>query len=521
MRKTVLTIAAIIIASVSAFSQSVTETRRIKTTALQIYENYKVVMSGLYSRGTYTEDNFMVLFESEALMYNDILPDNNPQQLSPSEYFRKFQANIMRIYPAFSDFKMGEPESKGNKWQIECNFARKTKFRTQKDMRYPEWSFSYTITIEMDKRYDTDKKVYGNAKIVSVNVENPLTGFFIIENQENMPLVTKSGEILKDWDEEYQSRIFPENKWKIYDIRVHESGKNDNIFTYSKDRFSKNRTDVHFYQPNVQRFKKNIFGIGVNYSPDAFTFGHKMSEANTKNFKDITYINSDAWSLSLFYGKQITHKGKSTVFANIGLDLNKYSHEYDGNNYAECDTVDADKDHYLRKITIDSLNEKINIFSASVPLSVQYLYQLTQTKKPVFLSFELGVFAEYALSSKSTYNINANYRGLYRQYFGVEFEHYLDFGKSDNVPQKKEWDRMFDVGIFGGVGLWFAMNESNLLKFNISYKHSFKPPLGYEENYIISCDKNKASYKSLLRSTEQGMQNIGIGISWVRTIGGK
>jgi len=57
MRKTILTIATILFVYVSAFSQSVTETRRIKTTALQVYENYKVVMSGLYSNSPYTEDN--------------------------------------------------------------------------------------------------------------------------------------------------------------------------------------------------------------------------------------------------------------------------------------------------------------------------------------------------------------------------------------------------------------------------------------------------------------------------------
>jgi len=151
MKKIVLTIATIIIAQVSTFSQSVTETRQIKTTALQMYENYKVVMAGLHSNSAYVEDNFMALFESDAVIYNDILPNNNPQQLSPFAYFKKFKANINRIYPAFSDFKMGEPVSVGNRWQIKCYFTRRTKFKTQKEMKYPEWSFNYTMTIEMNK----------------------------------------------------------------------------------------------------------------------------------------------------------------------------------------------------------------------------------------------------------------------------------------------------------------------------------------------------------------------------------
>ena len=515
MRKTILTIAAVIIAYVSVFSQSVTETRRIKTTALQIYENYKVVMSGLYSRSAYTEDNFMALFDSEAMIYNDILPDNNPPQLYPSDYYEKFKVRINRIYPVFRDFKMGEPISKGSKWQIECHFARATRFRTQKDMKYPEWSFSYTITIEMEKRYDTDKKVYENAKIVSVDVDNPLKGFFIIENEDSIPLVTKSGEILEDWDEEYQSRIFPENKWKIYDISVLKSG-NDNIFAYSKSKFVKNQTDAHFYKPNIQRFKKDIFGIGINYSPVAM--GNKMSDVNAKNFKYIEHSISDALSLSLFYGKQIAHKEKSTVFFNFGLDFNKYSHKYGGDNDTTYQTVDTDGDRYLRKIKIDNLKEEINIISVSVPLSIQYLYELTeQTKNPIFFSCELGVFAGYVIPSNSKYSIDPKYSGVYEQYFGVEFKHYYDYGEFEKIKGEQELSKSFDGGIFGGIGLWFALNESNLLKFSISYKHSFNSPLEYKENYIISCDK--ASYQSLLHSTKQGVQNIGIGISWVKTIG--
>ena len=210
----------ILIATVSAFSQSVTETRHIKTTALQIYENYKVVMSGLHSRSSYTEDNFMALFERSAEIYNDIVPNNQPHQLSPTEYFTKFKASINRIYPDFSDFRMGEPVTAGNEWQIKCYFTRKTRFRTQNYLNYPEWSFNYTMTIEMDKSYNSANKVYENAKIVSIEVDNPLEKFFVIENKENIPLTTKSGEALKDWDEEYQSRIFPENKWKINDIQV-------------------------------------------------------------------------------------------------------------------------------------------------------------------------------------------------------------------------------------------------------------------------------------------------------------
>jgi len=521
MKKIILTIAAIGIASVSAFSQSVTETRHIKTTALQIYENYKVVMSGLYSKGAYTEDNFMALFDNSAILYNDILPDNNPQKLSPANYYAKFKASINRIYPDFSDFKMEEPVSVGDKWQIKCNFTRGTRFKTLKDMNYPEWSFNYTMTIEMDKKYDTNKKVYESAKIVNVDVKNPLKGFFILENKENMSFAAKSGETLKDWDAEYNSRIFPEDKWKIHEIQVSDSNSNKNFFGYSKSSFSKNRTDAHFYQPDIQRFKKNIFGIGVKFSQIAM--GNNTSGANAENFKE-----NNALSFSLFYGKQIAQGDKSTWFFDIGLDLNWYSYKYSATNGAvpSKDPIQdiIDKDMYLPKINInDKLSESINVFSVSVPLSVQYLYQLSQSNKPVFLSFELGVFAEYILSSTSKDSPNVNYHGIYNTLFPdgssqtVEFDHYYDFGDNIPVDRNLKLASHFDYGILGGIGVWFTLDNSDLLKFNVLYKSGFNSSLKYTEDYNFS----KSSNISLSQSAKNTLQNIYFGISWVKTIGGK
>ena len=437
-----------------AKAQSVTETRHVKTTALQIYENYKVVMSDLYSKNDYTKDNFMALFDSKSVIYNDIIPSNNSTLLSPARYFENFKTNIKRIYPVFSDFRMGDPVSVDSKWQIKCYFTRRTRFRTQKDLNYPEWSFNYTMTVEMNKRYDDNKKVYENAKITSVEVDNPLKGFFIIENKENTPLVTKSGETLKDWDTEYQSRIFPEDKWKIKDIQVFEPDKD--IFGDDKTKYSKNRTDANFYQLSIQRLKKDIFGIGINYSPVAL--GNNTSETNIVNFKE-----SSALSFSLFYGKQIVHKEKSTVFFNAGLELNRYSYKF-------------------------STKENTNIFSVSVPLNVQYLYQLSSqhTKKPIFLSSELGVFAEHTLPATSKDSLK-----LYSR---------------------------FNYGILGGVGLWFTLDNSNLLKFDVSYRGGFNSLLRY---FPQGSKYNNGDDKQLPQSTNQSLQNIYFGISWVRTIGGK
>jgi len=518
MRTRILITAIILIFSISAFSQSVTEKRQIKTTALTMYENYKGEIRGLHSRSSITEDNFLALFDSKAKIYNDILPDNHSQQLSPADYFSIFRANINRIYPDFSDFKMGEPVSVGNKWQIKCNFTRATRFKTHKNMNYPEWSFNYSMTIEMDKSYNNSKKVYENAKIVNIEVDNPLGKFFVIENKDNIPLVTRFGKPITEWDKEYQSRIFTEKEWTIRDIQVSESNNLEKIFVYSTAQFVKNRDDELFYHIDIQRYMKNLFGISIKYC--MANMGNQFSEENAENFKNFEHL-SNATSFSFFYGKQLANKEKSTWFLNFGLDLNIYNHEYSGaNDTTTYYTDDVDGDYYWRKIIINSLHEKITNVTVSVPLSIQYLRQLTnQTKNPIFIAFEFGVFAETSLSLRSKYDLDVEYSGLYEKYFGVEFTHYYDFGSFPDESGNQKLNSYFNGGWFGSVGLWYALNNSNLLKLDVSYKYSFLPPSEYKSKYVIS--EKKDSYNSLIYSTNQGLRNVYFGVSWAKTIGGK
>ncbi|MDR0507081.1 MAG: hypothetical protein LBH32_09755 [Dysgonamonadaceae bacterium] len=519
MKKIVLTAAAIIIACISAFSQSLTEKRHVKTTALQVYENYKVVMSSLYGRDNYIEDNFMALFDDKALIYNDIVPVNTPSRLTPAKYFAKFRATVKRIYPEFSSFTMGEPVLAGGKWHIKCSFTRTTRFRTQTEMQYPQWTFHYTMTIKMEKKYDADKKVYRDAVITDIVVDKPLENYFILENKDNMSMLNvTSGEPVTGWDEEYHSRIFPESEWDISDIKISESGNIENVFDYSKSRFSKNRADEHFYQLKFIRFPKNIYGAGFNYSLGAL--GNKMSGENVENFPDIS-MKSSAFSFSVFYGKQIAQMGKAILFLNGGLDLSWYSYNYNGKYSTKYPATDDDDDgdDYTRKIEINSLKETITTFSPALSGSVEYVSQIGEkAKNPFFFSLKAGVFIEPTLSSKAEYNINADYHGIYDKYFEIEFDHYYDYGNFD-VKGKEDLDFNFNGGLILGAGLWYALNNSNLLKVEALCKIGFSSPLKYNKNYVIS--ENKDSYNSLLYSTNQGLRNIYLGFSWVKTINSK
>jgi hypothetical protein len=490
-----------------AFSQSVTETRIIKTTAIEIYEQYVSVMNKLYNGNVYNPDNFLSLFDEKATLYNDILPHNRMQQLSPQQYFDIFTQNIRMIYCKYDKLELKFPVRERDKWQIVCEFSREVRFKTKPGFYYPRYRFDYTVTLAMDTVYDDKNKVFANAKIQQIDVKKPLIDFFIIENADNYTLKYK-GKNLDDWDAEYNSCMFSAREVDINQITVAGSSYFNTL------KFTQNQENNHFF--DFRKAKKNLFGFGLNYSP-----GKSRNTLNPINFPNIKQTNR-ALSMEFFFGLQLATRGESTWFFNLKLGLNAYQNTFKGDYSTQYNAIDADNDPYLRKIRINSLEETVNNYSISLPLSIEYLVRISQNvMQPIFLSFEAGGYAEYRRWANNKFHFSASYTGLYDYYGGVEFDHYYDYGYFD-LSDREIFQSLtsqinpFDYGAFGSVGLWFAVNKSNLLKFNVMYKHGFQPPLKYRNDFVLS--ENYNHYKSLLQGVNRGLRNVFVGFSWVSTI---
>ncbi|MDR1372926.1 MAG: hypothetical protein LBJ17_07430 [Dysgonamonadaceae bacterium] len=373
MKKTVIISAIFAVLSLNfANSQTIKETRVIKTTAVEVYEKYSNLISKLSNGNAYNLDYFLDLFAENAVIYNDILPNNMPQEISPQEYFDFFTENIEMIYGDYSSFDLSFPALENGKWKVQCEFKKAIRFRTKKDFYYPKYEFMYKMTIEMDNEYNERYKIYKNAKITRIDVIEPLEGFFIVEKNNRYNL-TYENETIDGWDEENNSRLFQTPNFNVNRIVV-ESGD-----YFNPPTLVKNEADNHFY--DFKTIKKNLFGFGINCAPVGL--GNKISSTN---FSDIKSTNN-ALSLSLFYAWQLSHKQKSTWFLNLGLDLSLYNYNYKGDDYTEYQAIDADNDPYLRKIKITGLQEKAHNLGISLPLSFQYLYKISNSKKhPVFLS---------------------------------------------------------------------------------------------------------------------------------------
>ena len=229
-------------------------------------------------------------------------------------------------------------------------------------------------------------------------------------------------------------------------------------------------------------------------------------------------------SLDISYGLQIVHKNKSNLFFNINLELNAYQQIFRGTYYTQYQAIDSDGESYIRKINVPSLTEKIYHLSASLQPSFEYLLQITQGQHPIFISLEIGGYAEYRFWGANTFNLQADYSGLYNYFDGIEFDHYYDYGHfyldNEHISQNiKLKINAVDYGVFGSIGVWYAINADNILKIGIGYKHGFTSPFKYKNDFILS--KNYHTYESAVQTINQGLRNMFLGISWQRVIPAK
>ncbi|MDR1793593.1 MAG: hypothetical protein LBR36_09205 [Bacteroidales bacterium] len=523
IQKINLCLAMFFLSNMLVFSQSVTEVRIIKTTALDVYEQYVGIINKLNDGSVYNEDNFLHLFDENATIYSDILPDKDRKtqpKLSPQEYFDKFTKNIEMIYCKDTNFDLQFPSLEQNQWTIKCEFVRQIRFKAKKHKlqyrneckcEYPEWQFNYIITITMDTVYDSQNKKFKNAKIQKIEVKDPLSDFFIIENMDKYNLVYENKKIDK-WDKEYNSRMFSATDYNINRFTI-LSKNNENPY-FQPLNLSQDKDDTRFYE--INKSKKNLFGIGIDYAPISIE-----KKINSTVFPNITQKNQ-AFSFSIYGGIQLGQKSKTTTFFNIKPHFNFYQSKFNGDYITQYNAIDSDNDPYLRKINISSLFEKVNILTISIPVSFEFFFQLTKSQKnPVFFSLELGGYAEYRFFIQNKFNINAYYSAIYDYFGGIEFDKYYDYGyfdlnQNDISQSLKNKINSLDYGAFGALGLWFALNKNNLLKFSITYKHGFQAPMKFKTDYVPS--ENYYTYETLLQNVNSGLQNISFGLVWSRAI---
>ena len=519
MRKIVFcTIALLAATTVSIQAQTVRDVRRVKTTALSLYEKYVHSLGVLHDGGKYTGDNFIDLFvDPGEVIYNDIIPANHPQITNAYGYYTIYDSVIKYANYEYSGFRFNNPQKEGNKWVIDCFFTRTVSFNTRDSVysHYPAWNFNYTMRITMDnqiaivgnrngiKEYDPDS-LFANPKIVSITVDQPIEEYAILINKDYIP-IRWHGEVVKNYDKECDCWMMDARKDKISDIKY----DGDNLFLQLKN------TEV---RPNFYLFgldKMNIGGVNIAFAP------YGLGNQSDKRFTDIVGQNNSI-KASLFYGIQLSNTLSNTLFLNLGVDAVYNTYTYSGTYEHNYNATDVDGDVYLRKVSATLNRERRSDFELIIPVMLNYVQSVYQKdNKQLFLYLKAGLFGGIRLYSAGKLDMSSRYTGLYSQYFDIEFDHYYDYGSFEmNQNNMSNYNmgnvNALDYGISGSLGVWYKLNRQYLLGFGIDFHKSFSPVLKYEEYEHLTTDYNH--YESMLKTSDNGAINIYVGISLIKLL---
>lgn len=498
------------------YAQSVEDVLHIRMAAIECFRNYIQKTTALDYPNRDNRFEFTELFQDNALIYNNFLPSNQPIYISPEEYAEDKRSKSVLLNHHFTDLQLGFPYEEYQQWKIAISYTEEiTVENIVSGIKYPQCTFHGNMIIAMDrnKAYenisheDVEKRMpFINPRICKIDVSDPIMQFALIRKTEDMEAM------LSDF------KTIPNIASNPYYIAIESDSVNicsynetNEAFFYKKN-LTTSKEDRHIYE--FKTIKKDLFGLDFLYTP--YGFGNQLNKTNVPGIS----LWSQTLGLNLFYGMNLASYKNTTLFFNAKLGINTYLNRFKGTWSQQFNATDQDGEDYLRKIQLQNTSEKTSHLGLSLQPSLEYLIEIfswTNTQK-LFLSIEVGGYAECRFRAANTFYADAAYSGLYDYFGGVEFTHYYDFGNftlnDQNVAQNLNNKlNLFDYGAFGSIGVWYALNSRHLFKAALGYKHGFTTPFSTTDNYILSWDLNR--YESLTQTMSSGLKNLYLNVSYI------
>lgn len=501
------------------FAQNMSEVRQMRYEAISAFDKYYSLILNMDNPDVYTYDYFTGLFEDDATIYNDILPENKIQYLNPRDYYKKYVTSI-KTYPILSDLELSFPEFKEGKWMVNVKFKKTIHLRyRKKELSYPNWTFSYDMLIVMDEnknyregteqRITEDNRPYVNIKIKGLKVEEPLQNYFVINlndtllKEEYRGLYYKpTGEVVDFMGD--SCRIFNSIRISKSDLALHSSIDDD-----FRTTIIQHHEDEKYFKYNIFPLKK-VIGYGLSYSP-------LLLDLKTPNpyFKNITQ-NAFTVGISFLYGWLLSEPSKNKYYLNIkpGYSLNYIA--FIGSSYYEYQSVDADIDAYTRRVDLSNINENNFFHTVDFPVTLSYVRNFGKYA----LTFDIGSWVNYSFMNTHKSTADVLYSGFYPQYWDLVIDKngYYDFGDYTLEETKlNKFTNSLDYGAIVSLGGMYKLQAGINMKLDFAYRYGFVDKANFVQNYLPT--KKTGQYTPFFQSINQWKtNNVNINISIIKKI---
>ena len=440
--KKILFVFIFIVSGFIAFSQTATQTIQMRLNAMEVFDNYTAILSNLNAPSSYVKDKFVQLFAPDAEIYNDILPDNNPQTLSPEEYYNKF-VDIIKSYSKFSDLEVGIPFQENGKWYVNLFFKKLfyIKFK-QYELSYPEYTFHCEMLIEITPNKEKLKILW---------VKEPLQDYFILQLNDKKLKNNEKGLYYNNQKIEFADtlnrKIFNTEQYNISNFSLHQEMDPNEYKTVIKQH----DFDKHYYQYNVKPLK-NMVGVQVSYIPTKL--------GKTKNGIDTMKYMSG--SVSLTYSRLIAKtKGDLNWYVNVNPGYS-FGFLKIGGNYTDTLTIDD----FKWQVDLKNISGTYHYHTFDLPFGIGIIKKI----KSFYLTADLGFWINFN-SKKSNISMDTSYYGSSCGGTSkLDASGYSYFGNDTiKIIELKN----FDTGLYASIGAMFKLKDDWYLKTSVEGRYVF------------------------------------------------
>lgn len=482
--------------------------RRINYNVIRLIENYE---SYCTFYGFNSDVSFYSLFTDNARIYNDYLPLNTKQELSPEEYYNLTQEESTKstIGVEISNLRFVDSlEVIGsNNYRVKLKLNKKIYFRNWNNFRYPDrvLSLKFDIIVNTQSSKDID------CKIRAITCETPIKEFSITEfNFKNVDVTKGYINVLDEtlgFTEIEKQPLFIPNVPNPKDVVTIDSY--DTYLRVKSDTAT--IPDKNIYFIDVRNYLFDI-GVNVQYNITSNYQLNTVEESYNSLLKNIN-TKSYGYGIGLDFNSRIAKSRRVNYYLNFGVGFEKNGIEFYGSNYNEYATKDIDNDAYLRQIQLNDIKEEIDLSYFYLPLGLKIKYFLD---KEFSIEATVGAKLYYLIDKKYSVTTNASYKGYYEQFDKLTMDHYYDYGYYDLSFQNQKLDLPeFNYGLFGNIGASYRINERYSTSMRMAYDYSMVNISNYNGTYVLS--ETKDDYKSLIYSYDKISKsnlNIKLGINY-------
>lgn len=489
------------------YAQTLQEVRVARLLAIDTYDKLSNISMEIHNVGKnyYLYDDFIQLFIDTARIYNDLLPDNSNQYVSPFQYLSIYENKIATDKIDFQAFELNEMVKKQEDgfYTIKCRFTKSVKYITYKGYHYPQCSFRYSMTLVIDQNME-------HALISEIIPDYPICDFYILSKHPNHDILFHRIPI--DEYDENNLKLFVADQYDLDSFSITNSD------FFQRAEFIRDTIDPHFYRLEEPKIDMASFSLGVGL----YTIGNRVSNKILPSM-DLYAQQNYPMQLCGKYSRQFPRMNplqKSIWFMNIGASIDWTKYKISANYSRIIDAIDEDGEAYSRSIYVKLKKENIDKVDFTIPITFEALFPIN-TKKSVqqFISLELGVWGSVTLFNHIQYDAETSYKGTYNYFDGVTFEKYYDYGDfklNEQTCKPEYYSNRFNFGGIASLSYLIHIKEFNMLKFGVQYKQGYMSPAQLPEDFVLSYNKNH--YQSFISAFNGWQGDLFFQISYIYLI---